>query len=74
MNHNGSDFMLNSLPRFFSGINGTVVVVGVKWLFALFFSVGTALLFFQLSAKIQYYFQLKNKCAVERWQKTTQKV
>jgi len=26
-----------------TGINGTVVVVGVKWLFALFFDVGTAL-------------------------------
>jgi len=48
-----------------TGINGTVVVVGVKCLFALFFS--------------HWYSSLQPQerglqCAVERWQKTTQKV
>ena len=28
MYYNGSDFMLNSLPRFFSGISEVVVAVG----------------------------------------------
>jgi hypothetical protein len=41
--------MLNSLPHFFSGINGTVVVVGVQCLFVAVFCVGTGSLFFHLT-------------------------
>jgi hypothetical protein len=37
LNHNLVYIMLNSSPRFFSGISSTVVVVGVERLFAMGF-------------------------------------
>lgn len=48
-----------------TGINGTVVVVGVQCLFALFFS--------HWDSSLQPQ-ERGLQCAVERWQKTTQKV